>query len=174
MKVFPYLKQNLKPTRCSSRSFNYQLAKNRQEYQTHTDSSACNSMTNWYGMILLVSERSLKSPLHHATIVSVLCTLAGSLFQKFSFFMDCLHMPCPPHPNQNLWKVGRYFNFKSVNVKPKINFAHVGSNWLLSSSSLALTIQSHMFSTCKWPLNTFALWHTMTGNYTFQVHVIPV
>jgi len=45
-------------------------------------------MTNWHGMMLLVSEWSLKSPLHSATIASVLCALAGSLFHKFSFFME--------------------------------------------------------------------------------------
>jgi len=45
-------------------------------------------MTNWHGMMLLVSEWSLKSPLHNATIASVLRALAGSLFHKFGFFMD--------------------------------------------------------------------------------------
>jgi hypothetical protein len=30
------------------------------------------------------------SPLHNATIVSVLCDLAGLLFHKFGFFMDWL------------------------------------------------------------------------------------
>ena len=46
-------------------------------------------MTNWHGVILLASE-SLKYPLHNATIARVLRALAGSLFQKFGFFMDCL------------------------------------------------------------------------------------
>jgi len=32
----------------------------------------------------------LKSLLHNATIASMLCALAGSLFHKFGFFMDCL------------------------------------------------------------------------------------
>ena len=64
--------------------------KNRREYYTHTHSSACNSMTNWHGMMLLVSEWSVKSPLHNATIASVLRALAGSLFHMFGFFMDCL------------------------------------------------------------------------------------
>ena len=40
-------------------------------------------MTNWHGMMLLVSEWSLKSPLHNATIVSVLRALADSLFHNF-------------------------------------------------------------------------------------------
>ena len=39
---------------------------------------------------LLASEKSLKYPLHNATIASVLRALAGSLFQKFVFFMDRL------------------------------------------------------------------------------------
>ena len=47
-------------------------------------------MTKWHGMMLLVSEWSLKSPLHNATITRVLRVLAGSLFHKFGFFMDCL------------------------------------------------------------------------------------
>jgi hypothetical protein len=33
----------------------------------------------------------LKVPPHNATIASVLRALAGSLFHKFGFFMDCLH-----------------------------------------------------------------------------------
>jgi len=41
-------------------------------------------------MMLLVSELSLKSLLHNATITSVLHVLAGSLFHKFGFFMDYL------------------------------------------------------------------------------------
>ena len=42
--------------------------------------------------MLLVSERSLRSPLHNATIASVLRVLIGSLFHKFGFFMDCLRI----------------------------------------------------------------------------------
>jgi len=38
--------------------------------------------------MLLVSEYSLKFPLHNATIASMLRALVGSLFQKFYFFMD--------------------------------------------------------------------------------------
>ena len=49
-------------------------------------------MTNWHDMMLLVSEWSLKSPLHNTTIASVLRALIGSLFHKFGFFMDCLCM----------------------------------------------------------------------------------
>jgi len=40
--------------------------------------------------MLLVSEYSLKSPLHNATIATVLHAHAGLLFHKFGFFMDCL------------------------------------------------------------------------------------
>ena len=43
-------------------------------------------------MTLLVLEWSLKSSLHNATIDSVLRELAGSLFHKFGFFMDCLRI----------------------------------------------------------------------------------
>ena len=68
----------------------FNLQKSRREYQTYTHSSACNSMTNWHGMMLLVSEWSLKSPQHNATIVSVLSSLAASLFDELCFFMDCL------------------------------------------------------------------------------------
>jgi len=34
----------------------------------------------------------LKSPLHNAISASVLRAIAGSLFHKFAFFMDCLRM----------------------------------------------------------------------------------
>ena len=40
--------------------------------------------------MLLVSEWSLKSPLHSATIASMLRALAGSVFHKFAFFMNSL------------------------------------------------------------------------------------
>ena len=44
-------------------------------------------------MMLLVSEWSLKSPLHNAIIKNVLYALTGSLFHKFGFFMDSLRIP---------------------------------------------------------------------------------
>jgi len=43
-------------------------------------------------MMLLVSERSLKSPLHNATLTSVLHALTDSLFHMFGFFMNFLHI----------------------------------------------------------------------------------
>jgi len=46
-------------------------------------------------VILLVSEYSLKSPLHITTIASILLALAGSLFHQFGFFMDCLRLYIP-------------------------------------------------------------------------------
>jgi len=96
--VFANLKQNLMQTCCSSRSFILQLAKNRWGYQTHTHSCACSSMTTWSGMMLLVSELSLKSPLHNATIVRMPHMLDGSLFHKFGFFMDCQRILCVNMP----------------------------------------------------------------------------
>jgi len=36
--VFPYLKRNLTQTPCSSKSYNYQLAKTRRQYWTHSHS----------------------------------------------------------------------------------------------------------------------------------------
>jgi len=51
-------------------------------------------MMNWHGVTLLVSEWSLKFPLHNATIASVLYALVGLLFHKFGFFMDGLRTLC--------------------------------------------------------------------------------
>ena len=55
VKVFT-IWNNLTQTRCSSRSFNLQLAKNRRRYKTHTHSRASSSMTNWHGVMLQASE----------------------------------------------------------------------------------------------------------------------
>jgi len=40
--------------------------------------------------------KGLKSPLHNATIASMLRAPVGSLFQKFGFFMDCPRIQLPP------------------------------------------------------------------------------
>jgi len=50
-------------------------------------------MTNSRGVMPLVSEYCLNSPLYNATIASMLRALVGLLFQKFCFFMDCPRTP---------------------------------------------------------------------------------
>ena len=69
--------------------------------------------------------KELKSPLHNATIASVLRALAGSLFHKFGFFMDCLRKRYASQTSRSICK-STWRNI-SQNVNPRESWLKQGS-----------------------------------------------